>query len=93
MRETGSEPSVAAAPSSTGETRKDPLADPAFRAPGFLERLREAFLGVQRPLDCLQVEVTSRCAGRCVYCPHTTEGAHFSKPVSVRSPISRELLN
>ena len=51
----------------------DPLAAPAFRAPGFLERLREAFLGTQRPLDCLQVEVTSRCGGRCTYCPHTTE--------------------
>ncbi|MBD5418115.1 MAG: radical SAM protein [Desulfovibrio sp.] len=62
-------------PSPSGATRPDPLADPAFRAPGFLERLREAFLGVQRPLDCLQVEVTSRCAGRCVYCPHTTAGA------------------
>lgn len=22
-------------------------------------------------LDCLQVEVSSRCPGRCVYCPHT----------------------
>lgn len=62
-------------PSPHGETRPDPLADRAFRAPGFLERLRDAFLGVQRPLDCLQVEVTSRCAGRCVYCPHTTAGA------------------
>ena len=59
----------------TGAPGPDPLADPAFRAPGFLERLREAFLGVQRPLDCLQVEVTSRCAGRCVYCPHTTASA------------------
>ena len=56
---------------------RDPLADPAFRAPGFLERLRDAFLGVQRPLDCLQVEVTSRCAGRCIYCPHTTAGASW----------------
>lgn len=62
------------APSSTPAPSRDPLADPAFRAPGFLERLREAFLGVQRPLDCLQVEVTSRCPGRCIYCPHTTAG-------------------
>lgn len=60
-----------------GASGSDPLADPAFRAPGFLERLRDAFLGTQRPLDCLQVEVTSRCAGRCVYCPHTTAGASW----------------
>lgn len=52
--------------------QRDPLADPSFRAPGFLERLRDAFLGVQRPLDCLQVEITSHCVGRCSYCPHTT---------------------
>ncbi|MCK7506194.1 MAG: hypothetical protein MZV70_20355 [Desulfobacterales bacterium] len=26
----------------------------------------------RRLLDCIQVEVTSRCPGRCTYCPHTT---------------------
>jgi MoaA/NifB/PqqE/SkfB family radical SAM enzyme len=46
--------------------------DIAVAQPGFLETLREAFLGVHRMLDCLQVEVTSRCPGRCGYCPHTT---------------------
>ncbi|WP_300922935.1 radical SAM/SPASM domain-containing protein [uncultured Desulfovibrio sp.] len=70
MRETGTE-----APHADGADLRDPLADPAFRAPGFLERLREALLGAQRPLDCLQVEVTSLCSGRCVYCPHTTAAA------------------
>jgi MoaA/NifB/PqqE/SkfB family radical SAM enzyme len=29
-------------------------------------------LGARRPLDCIQVEVTSRCPGRCIYCPHST---------------------
>lgn len=43
-----------------------------FRSPGFWENIREAFLGVRRMLDCIQVEVTSRCPGRCGYCPHTT---------------------
>ena len=71
MRETETERSDREAPRAK-ESPGDPLADPAFRAPGFWERLREAFLGAQRPLDCLQVEVTSRCAGRCGYCPHTT---------------------
>ncbi|MBI5580839.1 MAG: SPASM domain-containing protein [Deltaproteobacteria bacterium] len=43
-----------------------------FRQPGFWETIREAFLGVRRMLDCIQVEVTSHCPGRCSYCPHTT---------------------
>jgi radical SAM protein with 4Fe4S-binding SPASM domain len=43
-----------------------------FRGPGFWETVKEAFLGARRPLDCVQVEVTSRCPGRCNYCPHTT---------------------
>lgn len=38
---------------------------------GIWESLRELLLGVRRPLDCLQVEVTSCCPGRCGYCPHT----------------------
>jgi MoaA/NifB/PqqE/SkfB family radical SAM enzyme len=44
----------------------------AFRGPGFWERVRDRLLGVPRLLDCVQVEVTSRCPGRCTYCPHTT---------------------
>lgn len=43
----------------------------SFREPGIWETLRERFLGVRRLLDCLQVEVSSRCPGRCRYCPHT----------------------
>jgi MoaA/NifB/PqqE/SkfB family radical SAM enzyme len=49
----------------------------AFRGPGFWETVRERVLGVRRPLDCLQVEVTSRCPGRCIYCPHTTMGEEW----------------
>ena len=49
----------------------DPLASPAFRAPGFGELL-QTLLGARRPLDCVQVEVSSVCPGRCVYCPHST---------------------
>jgi len=48
-----------------------------FRAPGFWETVKEAFFGVRRPLDCIQVEVTSRCPGRCLYCPHTTMRAKW----------------
>jgi MoaA/NifB/PqqE/SkfB family radical SAM enzyme len=46
--------------------------DEDFREPGFWETVKEVFLGVRRPFDCIQVEVTSRCPGRCTYCPHTT---------------------
>lgn len=42
-----------------------------FSQPGFWESIREAFFGVRRMLDCVQVEVTSRCPGRCRYCPRT----------------------
>jgi radical SAM protein with 4Fe4S-binding SPASM domain len=47
--------------------------DDEFRGPGFWETVREAVFGARRPLDCIQVEVTSRCPGRCTYCPHTTQ--------------------
>ncbi len=55
----------------------DLLQNPAFRPPGLSERLRELFLGEKRPMDCVQVEVTSRCAGRCVYCPHTSQAGSW----------------
>lgn len=51
----------------------DPLLNPDFKEPGILEMLRETLLGSKRQLDCLQVEVTSHCAGQCLYCPHTTK--------------------
>jgi len=39
--------------------------------PGLWESLKELLMGSRRMLDCLQVEVSSRCPGRCLYCPHT----------------------
>jgi len=44
---------------------------PEFREPGFWECLRELLPGGRRPLDCVQVEVSTRCQGLCLYCPHT----------------------
>ncbi|WP_273522498.1 radical SAM protein [Mailhella massiliensis] len=41
-----------------------------FRAPGLWQDIREFFH--PRGMECLQVEVTSCCMGKCVYCPHTT---------------------
>lgn len=55
----------------------DPLDDPHFRRPGPVEKLAEAFLGARRPFDCLQIEVTSACMGRCVYCPHAAQGSQW----------------
>ena len=50
----------------------DPFADPALKGPGVLQMLRETFGGRRRLLDVVQIETTSYCSGRCVYCPHTT---------------------
>lgn len=50
----------------------DPLKNKNFKAPGIIEMLKRDLLGKRRPLDCIQVEVTSFCGGRCIYCPHTT---------------------
>ena len=49
----------------------DKKAGERFPEPGFWESFKETFLGARRLLDCIQVEVTSRCPGRCTYCPHT----------------------
>lgn len=50
----------------------DPLKNKNFKAPGIIEMLKRDLLGKRRPFDCIQVEVTSFCGGRCIYCPHTT---------------------
>lgn len=55
-----------------------PLRDPAFKPPGIFEKMREAF-GLERPLDCAQIEVTSFCSGGCVYCPHTTQAKNWKR--------------
>lgn len=39
--------------------------------------VRESLFGKPRLLDCIQVEVTSVCPGRCVYCPHTTQAGYW----------------
>lgn len=51
---------------------KDPFKGEDLRGPGLLRALRESFLGSRRLLDVMQIEVTSFCPGKCVYCPHTT---------------------
>ena len=41
-----------------------------LKGPGLWASLRE--LMQPREIECLQVEVTSFCPGKCTYCPHTT---------------------
>lgn len=56
----------------------DPLSNPAFKNASGLECLLEIVgKAPQKKLDCLQVEVTSQCAGRCTYCPHTTQAGEW----------------
>ena len=54
-------------------TAEDPLA--AVPGPAFGLRFRDFLRGGRRELECIQVEVTSRCPARCTYCPHTTKAA------------------
>lgn len=56
-------------------TPPDPLAEAARRRPGPLQRLREYCTGDRRPLQHLQVEVTSHCPGACLYCPRAVHAA------------------
>lgn len=55
----------------------EPLKNPKFRSAGIMDKLREIFLGSERPLETLQIEVTSHCFGKCAYCPHTTMNARW----------------
>lgn len=52
----------------------DPLADPAFRGPGIFELLRESLLKIPKPLECIQIGITSHCMGKCNYCPQSGKG-------------------
>lgn len=62
----------------TPDTSPDPLDNPAFKNASIWECLQELLGSApQKNLDCMQVEVTSRCAGRCTYCPHTTKAAQW----------------
>ncbi len=54
----------------------DPLRAPACRV-GFWKDLKESLLGAPKELDCAQIEVSSACPGRCLYCPHTTDREHW----------------
>lgn len=75
--------------------KMDLLSDPRYKAPVFLDWFRNAF-GIARPLLCIQIEITSFCAGKCIYCPHTTAkdnwvSAHLSdQTMAALWPILRQ---
>ena len=55
----------------------DPLANPAFKKPGILQSLSGFFWGRRRPIDCVQVEVSSVCTARCDYCPQNANAGRW----------------
>lgn len=48
-----------------------------LREPGFWETMLGLLFGAPKALDCIQVEVSSRCPGHCTYCPHTIDAAQW----------------
>lgn len=54
---------------------RDPLQAPGLRGPGVWEMVKGLLTGSPKLFDVLQVEVSSACPARCVYCPHTTRAA------------------
>lgn len=53
--------------------REDSLS--VYAPPRFVDNLRRFLPGGKRRFDCLQIEVTSQCPGKCTYCPHTAKRA------------------
>ena len=55
----------------------DPLKSPIFKKPGILESLSGFFSGQRRPIDCVQIEVSSACTARCEYCPQNADSGRW----------------
>lgn len=51
---------------------KDPLKAPHLKGPSLWENLKGLLREEPKLFDVLQIEVSSSCPARCVYCPHTT---------------------
>ncbi len=49
----------------------------AFAEPSVWELIKSLIRPEKRIFDCLQVEITSQCAAKCTYCPHTTEASSW----------------
>jgi len=57
----------------------DPLQSPISTSLSVLESLSGFFLGRRRPIDCVQVEVSSVCTAHCVYCPQSASAGRWQK--------------
>lgn len=53
---------------------EDRQADEQKSAVGWWQKAWTAWFGGKPRFDCLQIEVSSRCPGRCRYCPRTLPG-------------------
>lgn len=52
---------------------KDPLKAPHLKGPGLWESILSIAGSRPKMFDVLQIEVSSSCPARCIYCPHTTK--------------------
>jgi MoaA/NifB/PqqE/SkfB family radical SAM enzyme len=50
---------------------------------GWWRKAREALFADKPRFDCLQVEVSSRCPGRCLYCPRALAGVGSGMDMSM----------
>ncbi len=55
-----------------------PLMHPALREPSIFALIKDLVRPKTRAFDCIQVEVTSCCAAKCSYCPHTTKAKQWN---------------
>lgn len=53
--------------------QNDPLKAKHLKGPGVWEMLKGLVSNEPRQFDVLQIEVSSSCPARCIYCPHTTK--------------------
>ncbi len=52
---------------------ENPFKHPAIKEASILDLIKDLIHPQKRPFDCIQVEVTSFCSAKCIYCPHTTK--------------------
>lgn len=60
---------------------KDPLKSPKLKGPGIWESIRGLVRNDPKMFDVLQVEVSSSCSARCIYCPRTTKAKIWKSEV------------
>ena len=59
----------------------DPLKAKHLKGPGILEMIRGLVTNAPKMFDVLQIEVSSSCPARCIYCPHTTKAENWKSEI------------